>query len=155
LKESQLFGYEMSRVSEVYFSTLSAKMKPYGLERNFKLFLQIAENDCELNQAELAECTRRDKVSTMRSIDYLEEQKLIERRKDQVDRRCQRMALTEKGRTTIPVLKNAILETNQLLFGYLTKGDYKALSRSMLSIMEHLKNLPTPDYIVKPHKRNK
>lgn len=145
----------MSRVSEVYFSTLSAKMKDFGIERNFKLFLQIAENDCELNQAELAECTRRDKVSTMRSIDYLEEQNLIERRKDQADRRCQRMAITEKGKKTIPLLKKAISETNELLFGYLPKEEFELFSKNMDSIMKHLKNLPAPDYIVKPHKRTK
>ena len=63
----------MARISEVYFSTLSALMKPYGLERHFRLLTFVNEHSSKLNQGEIAEALQKDKVSILRSIIYPKE----------------------------------------------------------------------------------
>lgn len=151
----QLIGYELARISEVYLSTLAGLMKPHGLERHFRLFLFIADFDGELNQAELANRMRKDKVATMRAIDYVEECGLIERVQDTQDKRCQRMKITAKGKELVPVLENAVSETNELLFGHLIKSEVEIFAKSMRLTMKHLNDLSEPDYIIQPQKRTK
>ena len=68
-----IYGYEMARISEVYLSTLSSIMKPFGIERYFAPLLYLCQNSGKITQKDLAEALKRDKVSTMRMVDYLSE----------------------------------------------------------------------------------
>lgn len=145
----------MARISEVYLSTLAARMKVHGMERHFRLLLFIAEYNGQLNQAELALKIRRDKVATMRALSTLEDGGFIERLQDKSDKRCQLIVLSNKGEKLIPILNNAILETNQTLFGHLPKIDAENFAVNMRMIMEHLSSLPEPEYIIQPQKRRK
>lgn len=66
MEKLKVYGFEMSRISEVYLSTLSSIMSPQGLDRYFFPLLYLCEHSGELTQKDLAEAIRRDKVHTMR-----------------------------------------------------------------------------------------
>ena len=145
----------MARVSEVYFSTLSALMKPHGLERHFKLLTFVGEHSAKYNQGEIAEILHRDKVSIFRSIDYLANRGLIERKQDKDDRRCHRVLITKKGEKLLPLIEESIAKTNKLILNDLNDTEIELFSSVMDHLMDRIKALPAPNYIVKPHRIKK
>ena len=104
MEKLKIYGFEMSRISEVYLSTLSAIMKPHGLERYFVPLIYLTENSGTVSQKDLSDAIRRDKVFTMRVVDYLSERDLLVRKQDCNDRRCQILEVTEKGKALVPIL---------------------------------------------------
>lgn len=148
----KIYGFEMSRVAEVYLSTLSAIMTPHGLERYFVPIMYLSENGNHITQKDLSVAIRRDKVYTMRIVDYLSERGLIERKKDENDRRCQILAVTEKGKALVPKIKEGIIQTEALLFHDFSKEEKEIFKTGMSKLFATIDTLPDPKYIVKAHK---
>lgn len=151
----KVYGYEMARISEVYLSTLSAIMKPFGLERGFYPLLYLCENSGKVSQKDLAEYLRRDKVSTMRVVDYLCSKDLLIRKQDCSDRRCQLLEVTPKGLQLQSKIQKAVEQTNSILFRDFTDQDKAVFKASMDKLYATTASLPEPDFIVKAFKRNK
>ncbi len=126
-----IYGYEMARISEVYLSTLSSIMKPFGIERYFALLLYLCENSGKVTQKDLAEALKRDKVSTMRMVDYLSEKGLLIRTPDCKDRRCQILEITDKALELLPKIKEGVQQTNDLLLRDFTEEEKVSFKKSM------------------------
>lgn len=154
MKEDYLkvYGFEMARIAEVYLSTLSAIMTPHGLERFFVPMLYLSENGGHITQKDLSVAIRRDKVYTMRIVDYLSERGMIERKKDDNDRRCQILAVTSKGNALIPKIIEGIEQTDELLFHDFSKEEKEFFKTGMSKLFATISTLPDPKYIVKAHK---
>jgi len=144
----------MARISEVYLSTLSSIMKPHGLERCFKALLVLCEHSGKYTQKDLACAIKRDKVSTMRMVDYLSTKGMLVRKQDDSDRRCQILEVTPKALDILPLIKAAIVETNNLLFNDFTPEEKVFFRNGMDKLYARLETLPEPDFIVKAFKRN-
>ena len=149
-----IYGYEMARISEVYLSTLSSIMKPFGIERYFAPLLFLCENSGKVTQKDLAEALKRDKVSTMRMVDYLSEKGLLIRTPDYNDRRCQILEVTDKALELLPKIKEGVQQTNDLLLKNFTEKEKVSFKKSMDKLFTTIDNLPEPDFIVKAYKRN-
>ncbi|MBW6483341.1 MAG: MarR family transcriptional regulator [Vicingaceae bacterium] len=149
-----IYGYEMSRISEVYLSTLSSIMKPFGIERYFAPLLYLCENSGKITQKDLAEALKRDKVSTMRMVDYLSEKGLLVRTPDCNDRRCQILKVTDKALELLPKIKEGVQQTNDLLLRDFTEEEKVSFKKSMDKLFTTIGNLPEPDFIVQAYKRN-
>lgn len=149
-----IYGYEMARISEVYLSTLSSIMKPFGIERYFAPLLFLCENSGKVTQKDLAEALKRDKVSTMRMVDYLSEKGLLIRTPDCNDRRCQILEVTDIALELLPKIKEGVQQTNDLLFKDFTEEEKVSFKKSMDKLFTTIGNLPEPDFIVKAYKRN-
>lgn len=145
----------MSRISEVYLSTLSSLISPYGLDRYYFPLLYLYKNNGNITQKDLAEVIRRDKVYTMRIVDYLCSKKLLIRTQDCNDRRCQLLEVTTKGKKLVPHIKKAIDETNEMLLHNFSKSEKEQFKSSMDKLFATISTLPEPEYIVKAFKRNK
>ncbi len=154
MKYQKVYGYEMARVSEVYLSTLSAIMKPHDIERYFMPFLYLCEYSGKITQKDLAQALGRDKVSTMRIVDYLCEKKLLIRKQDKKDRRCQILEITDKALYILPKVKAGIKQTNKLLFQQFTEDEKQQFKQSMDKLYATIETLPEPTFIVKAFKRN-
>lgn len=153
MEKIKIYGFEMSRISEVYLSTLSSFMAPYGLERYFFPLLYLCEHSEELSQKDLAEIIRRDKVYTMRIVDYFCKKKLLERKQDKNDRRCQILAVTDKAKLLVPEIKKAITKTDDLLFYNFTKEEKEVFKNGMTKLYQTINKLPEPEFIVKAFKK--
>src|SRR5690606_19959919 len=149
-----IYGFEMARISEVYLSTLSSIMKPFGIERYFAPLLYLCENSGKLTQKDLAEALKRDKVSTMRIVDYLSEKGLLVRTPDCNDRRCQILEVTDKALELLPKIKEGVQQTNDLLLRDFTEEEKVTFKKSMDKLFITIGSLPEPDFIVKAYKRN-
>jgi len=149
-----IYGYEMARISEVYLSTLSSIMKPFGIERYFAPLLFLCENSGKVTQKDLAEALKRDKVSTMRMVDYLSEKGLLIRTQDCNDRRCQILKVTDKALKLLPKIKEGVQQTNDLLLRDFTEEEKVSFKKSMDKLFTTIGSLPEPDFIVKAYKRN-
>jgi len=149
-----IYGYEMARISEVYLSTLSSIMKPFGIERYFAPLLFLCEHSGKVTQKDLAEALKRDKVSTMRMVDYLSEKGLLVRTQDCNDRRCQILEVTDKALELLPKIKEGVQQTNDLLLRDFTEEEKVTFKKSMDKLFTTIGSLPEPDFIVKAYKRN-
>lgn len=154
LKEP-VYGFEMARISEVYLSTLSSLMSPHGIERCFVPILYVVENSGKISQKDLATALRKDKVSTMRTVDYLCEKGLVVRKQDCNDRRCQLLEATDKAKTLIPEIQKNIQQTNNLLLEGFSESERTLFQSSMKKLYTTICALPEPDFTVEAYKRNK
>lgn len=148
----KVYGFEMSRISEVYLSTLSSLMAPSGLERYFFPLLYLCEHSDQLSQKDLAKAIRRDKVYTMRIVDYFCERNLLERKQDKKDKRRQILAVTDKAIALVPEIKEAIKKTDELLFHSFTQEEKEVFKNGMTKLYETINTLPEPEFIVKAFK---
>jgi len=153
MEHAKVYGFEMARISEVYLSTLSDLMKDYGIDRNFVALLHLIENSGKYSQKDLAKVLRKDKVSTMRMVDYLSDKGLIVRKQDCNDRRCQLLEVTEKAKELLPIIKNAVEETNSIILGSFTDSEIKSFETMMNKLYDTIGDLPEPEFIVKAYKR--
>ena len=143
----------MARVAEVYLSTLSEKMKKHGVERYFAPFIYLCENSGCITQKDLSIALGRDKVSVMRIVDYFCERNLVERKRDERDKRRQILEVTPKALSILPHIKKGVEETNDLLFQKFTikeRSDFKLAFKKLLDTIEQL---PDPNFIIKAYKR--
>ena len=148
-----LYGFEMSRISEVYLSTLSAIMAPNGLERYFFPLIHLVKNSGKVTQKDLAIALRRDKVHTMRIVDHLSEKGLLVRKQDCNDRRCQLLEVTEKGRALMPLISAGIAQTNNLLLNNFTDSEKSVFKSCMDKMYGNINELPEPEFIVTASKK--
>ncbi len=144
----------MACISEVYRSTLSSIRKPFGIERYFAPLLYLCENSGKITQKDLAEALKRDKVSTMRMVDYLSEKGLLIRTQDCNDRRCQILEVTDKALKLLPKIKEGIQQTNDLLLRDFTEEEKVSFKKNMDKLFTTIGSLPEPEYIVQAYKRN-
>ena len=145
----------MARISETYLSTLSEKMKSKGIERYFMPFLYLCENSGKLTQKDLAEALKRDKVTIMRMVDYLSEIGLVKRKCDPNDRRCQILEVTDKAYTLVDDLKEAISQTNDLLFKEFTEEERALFTSGMEKLIRQIDQLPDSEFIIHATKKKK
>lgn len=153
MTNQNIYGYEMARISEVYLSTLSSIMKPFGIERYFAPLLYLCENSGKITQKDLAEALKRDKVSTMRMVDYLSEKGLLVRTQDCNDRRCQILEVTDKAIELLPKIKEGVQQTNDLLLKDFTEKEKKDFKKNMDKLYITIGSFPEPEYIVQAYKR--
>lgn len=155
MEKLKIYGFEMSRISEVYLSTLSAIMKPHGLERYFVPLIYLTENSGAVSQKDLSDAIRRDKVFTMRVVDYLSERDLLVRKQDCNDRRCQILEVTEKGKALVPIIKEGIAKTDALLFHNFSSEEKAVFKSGIDKLFATINTLPDPEYIVHAIKKTK
>lgn len=153
MEKVKIYGFEMSRISEVYLSTLSSLMAPQGLERYYFPLLYLCEHSGELTQKDLALAIRRDKVYTMRIVDYLSNKDLLKRKQDCNDRRCQILEVTEKAKRLVPKINEGIVKTNELLFHDFSTKEKEDFKIGMNKLFATINTLPDPEFIVKAFKK--
>jgi DNA-binding MarR family transcriptional regulator len=153
--EIKVYGFEMACISEVYLSTMSSLMAPFGLERYFFPLLLLCEHNGNLTQKDLAKAIRRDKVYTMRIVDYLCKRDFIIRKQDVNDRRCYLLEVTSKAKEILPKIKEAINKTDELLFHNFSPEEKENFKIGMDKVFATINTLPDPEFFVKAFKRNK
>lgn len=154
MEKVNIYAFELSRIAEVYLSKLSAIIKPHGLERYFFPLLYLSENSGAVSQKDLSEVIRRDKVFTMRVVDYLCERDLLKRKQDNNDRRCQLLEVTNKGKALVPIIKEGIAKTEAALFHNFTTEEEVIFKSGIDKLFATIDSFPDPEYIVHAHKRN-
>jgi len=128
-------------------------MSPQGLDRYFFPLLYLCEHSGELTQKDLAEAIRRDKVHTMRIVDYLCDRDLLVRKQDCNDKRCQLLEVTQKANELAPKIKEGITKTDELLFHNFSEKEKEDFKSGMSKLFATINTLPEPAFIVQAFKK--
>ena len=92
-----------------------------------------------MTQAEMAEALEIQPISLVRLIDRLCEQKLVERRPHESDRRANRLYLTPKGRTTLERLAPLGREISGEVLAGFDEGDIRQVLQQLLHIKDNIR----------------
>lgn len=114
-------------------------VRRHGMTRaQWSVLLRLERRE-GMTQAEMADALEVQPISLMRLIDRLCEQRLVERRPHESDRRANRLYLTAKGRTTLEQLAPLGREiTSQLLAGF-GEAEARQLLRRLLRIKDNIR----------------
>jgi MarR family transcriptional regulator for hemolysin len=120
---------------------LDARMQARGASLWHWVLLRAAADGEGASQRELAERMVIEPPTLVRHLDKLVREELVERRRDEHDRRITRVLLTETGRQRLDELHGVAMETDAELRELLTPEEVDVLGSSLLRIHEHLSAL--------------
>jgi DNA-binding MarR family transcriptional regulator len=112
----QPLGRILSYTGKSFLYLINEKLARLDIERNFYALLLIEESEGSITQQELANLLDSDKVSIMRSIDYLSETGYVKRYKNADDKRKYSLMLTAKAKRDLPKIKKALNEVTNTAF---------------------------------------
>jgi MarR family transcriptional regulator for hemolysin len=93
--------FELSDVARAMRIFIDQRAREHGMTRAQWAVLARLERQEGMTQAEMAELLEIQPISLVRLVDRLCEQKLVERRPHENDRRANRLHLTARGRATL------------------------------------------------------
>jgi DNA-binding MarR family transcriptional regulator len=101
----------------------------------FAILMTLMEHE-GLTQAEIGSKILMPGYATTRSIDALEEMRLVERRKDERSRRSYRIYLTEHGHKTGPKLFKTVGRINENLLSQLNVSEQKQIKGLLQKLLQ-------------------
>jgi MarR family transcriptional regulator, transcriptional regulator for hemolysin len=134
--ELQPFGRSLSIIGKNYLRVLNHRLSNLDIDRNYYALLLIEKGEGKITQQELAFMLEIDKVTMLRSIDYLSEKGYVTRVINESDRRKYSLVLTEKAKRALPEIKKAFMEINYLVL----KGLSEKQITQLLSVLDTIKN---------------
>ena len=103
-----------SLIGKTYLTVLNSRLNALDIERNFYALLLIDQSDGQITQQELSNMLEIDKVTMLRSIDYLATNGYVERQTNASDRRKYSLTLTNKARKALPEIKKSFSQINDI-----------------------------------------
>ncbi len=132
------FGRMLSLISKSYLHSLNFKLSDLGINRNYYALVLIDNANGDITQQELASLLEIDKVTMLRSINYLSSNGLVERVRSNTDKRKYCLVLTKKAKQSLPKIKAAIHELNNLALKGLTHSQIEELKNALSIIKNNL-----------------
>jgi len=134
----QPFGRILSIIGKSYLNALNKKLKNFDIDRNYFALLLIYNANGKLTQQELSLMLEIDKVTMVRSIDYLSENGYVNRVRDMKDKRKYFLVLTEKAITALPEIKKSFIKINNIALKGLNDMQINELQSSLKIIKNNL-----------------
>lgn len=141
-------GKLFSQLAKDYVGTFTRRLEGLPIKRYFYPLVLIHEADGKLSQTLLADELFVDKVTVVRMIDYLSEHNCVARKQNPADRREQLLELTSEGKKLVPVIRQAMIETNALSLNHLDNDEVEILENALSRIACNLKQQPQDSYKV-------
>lgn len=113
---------------------MAKHLKPYKIGSGQFAFLYVLDRNNGINQDSLAEILDIDKATTARAIAKLESEGYVKRVINQEDKRALRIYITAKTQETMPYIRKAMLEWNELITSGLDE-DEKSMALKLLHKM--------------------
>lgn len=127
-------GYLLSRVGALCQRHFAAQMAALGLTPRMWGALNVLDHEGPLSQHGLGRCVGMDPSSMVSTIDELEGQGLVERRRDPSDRRAYALHITESGHETLARGRTIARAAQEELFGDLSAAERDQLRELLLRI---------------------
>ncbi|MCW2254989.1 MarR family transcriptional regulator for hemolysin [Providencia alcalifaciens] len=139
--ESQI-GTDLSRVVRMWRSLIDHRLKPLKLTQTHWITLHnISQLPPEQSQIQLAKAIGIEQPSLVRTLDQLEEKKLISRHTCVNDRRAKRIKLTDESEPFIKTVDAVIDNTRNEILGNITQDELSQLSMILLKIERNISRL--------------
>jgi MarR family transcriptional regulator, transcriptional regulator for hemolysin len=124
---------------------VDARMRDHGASLWQWILLRQAGEHAGASQRELADAMHIEPPTLVRHLDKLAEEGLVERRRDDVDRRKTRVWITAAGRKRMKQLHDIAQECDGELRSLLTEREVEVLGKALTRIHEHYAEQKTED----------
>ncbi|MGH7912355.1 MAG: MarR family winged helix-turn-helix transcriptional regulator [Candidatus Dormibacteraceae bacterium] len=124
-------GFLLKHAYLAYQSMQTPALAPLGLDGRLLAVLTLVEAEGPALQQRLSERLRVDRTTMVALVDALERNKLVERRRDPVDRRGYQVRITKRGAEALLQGHRAVRTVEQALLGELSDEEQRQL-RSLL-----------------------
>ncbi|MER5078240.1 transcriptional regulator SlyA [Providencia stuartii] len=139
--ESQI-GTDLSRLVRMWRSLIDHRLKPLKLTQTHWITLHnISQLPPEQSQIQLAKAIGIEQPSLVRTLDQLEEKKLISRHTCVNDRRAKRIKLTEESEPFIKKVDEVIDNTRKEILGNISQDELGQLSVLLLKLEKNILRL--------------
>lgn len=116
-------GLLFGKFTKQYIGFITKQLEDLPIERYFYVLLMIHKCDQKLTQKDVAEVLEKDKTSTVRILDYLQENEMITRDINPNDRREHFILLTNKAKEYIPKIDKAFEMVNEVILQGLSDSE--------------------------------
>jgi len=134
-------GYAIGRTNW-YIKTLISKLlkeEGFSITNEQWIVLKAIASNPNMSQTEIAEKSLKDKTNITRILDLLEKSTYIERRKDDMDRRMNRIHITQQGRRILKAVNPVIQKTDEICSLSQNKKDVRELIKLLDVICSGIK----------------
>lgn len=120
-------------------SFYTKELKIYNITSSeYPVIFRLSSGD-GITQDEIVNDLSIDKGAVTRIIKSLIDKGLIEKNRDKVDKRCNRIFLTEKGRQAIVPIRKSIEKWNSIVTKNMSEREEKELKRLLSLAIENIK----------------
>jgi DNA-binding MarR family transcriptional regulator len=131
-------SFELHTAARLMRRNFDRRAREHELSRARWQVLWVLAREQGLKQAELAERLDMAPISLGRQLDNLEQEGLVERRRDAGDRRCFRIHLTDAAQPALKVLKALADQTRAEALAGLSKDEVEQLQNLLSRIRLNL-----------------
>ena len=117
---------------------LAERLKPLGITIQQWRVLAVLDQRPGCTMGELADLTSVDRTTLTRTLDGMEEGRLVERRPSEHDRRSIRLGLTRSGAAALARILPIVLEQNARAVADLTPEEVQRLRRDLRRMFDNL-----------------
>ena len=132
------FGRYLSSIARSYLHLINQHLSHLDIERNYFALMLIENEDGKLTQQELADKLEIDKVSMLRSIDYLSAKGYVKRVRHKTDRRKYVLQLTKKAQSAMPEIRKTLDNIKSLAFEGISIAQQRQLFEALKKIKTNL-----------------
>lgn len=125
-------------VSRQFARNLASAMQPHGVAPAQFQILQLLWIEDGLSQRALADRARIEPPTLVRTLDRMERDGQVKRRKDKQDKRQTNIFLTAKGRKLQDTLRRIVADTEKRALSGVTKADQKAVAAALQKMANNL-----------------
>ncbi len=123
---NEQFAESIFLVTHAWRTELDRRLRPLGFSHSrWLLLLHLSRNDgCQ--QSELAQHMGIEAATLVRSVDYMEQEGLVERRSSSVDRRVKHLYLSEAGLKVVADIRSYAADLRKELLSDLTSKEIQS-----------------------------
>jgi DNA-binding MarR family transcriptional regulator len=125
--QSARTAYLLSRLGRSQSARFAERLEPFGLGPKHFALLNAIEDEEGCSQQQLGERLALEPSGLVKTIDELEAQAIVERRRDPSDRRRHAVYLTAGGKETLRQARRAVAQRAQELLAPLDRDELKVL----------------------------
>jgi len=145
LNKTRNFGFLMYDVTRRSLRRFEHHARHLGLTLAQCKALALLYRNEGVSQTRLADLANIEPMHMVRILDYMEAERLLERRPDPADRRARRLYLTDKAQPLLDAIREIGEKTRVEVLAGLSKSDCSKLSRMLELVHNNLCNLQSQE----------
>ncbi len=142
------FGRKFGLLGRLFHTQLSDRLKHIGIKKHFSILVLIDTMGDQCSQKFIADSLHMDKTLMVGALDELGKIGFIKRVQNPSDRREYWIQLTEKGKATIPEVKETVAMMNQAAMAGLSPIEIKRFHKYLDIVYKNLENNSMTQHII-------
>jgi DNA-binding MarR family transcriptional regulator len=136
-------GRQFGLLTKLYFGVINKRLEKLDIDRSFFVLITINESNANCTQQYIADTLQVDKVSMVKTLDYLSEMGYTVRQRNKTDRRKINVRLTAKAKKNMKLIYDTLEETYKDATSGLTKEQKEEFFAAIEIIARNLNRMPS------------